>query len=152
VRKGPVSSRVALLLRSAEGQPSFASISQYMRHAAVRGFGYYNSAEDPLDRGFVLGKAWKSPGFRIFVEVLACPQDILAQAGLHSQDFITKDFLLAPEILLSPGILAYPQDGRARVSRYGKSCLRPLPRATGSAQKLEGLGEPAEGVPSKTRG
>src|SRR5271156_2666999 len=28
VRNGPVSSRVALLLRSAEGKPSFASISQ----------------------------------------------------------------------------------------------------------------------------
>jgi hypothetical protein len=31
VRKGPVSSRVALLLRSAEGKPFFASISQYSR-------------------------------------------------------------------------------------------------------------------------
>jgi hypothetical protein len=31
VRKGPVSSRVALLLRSAEGKPFFASISQYIR-------------------------------------------------------------------------------------------------------------------------
>jgi hypothetical protein len=37
VRKGPVSSRVALLLRSAEGKPSFASISQYRSAAAVRG-------------------------------------------------------------------------------------------------------------------
>ena len=31
MRKGPVSSRVALLLRSAEGKPFFASISQYSR-------------------------------------------------------------------------------------------------------------------------
>ena len=31
MRKGPVSSRVALLLRSAEGKPFFASISQYIR-------------------------------------------------------------------------------------------------------------------------
>ena len=36
VRKGPVSSRVALLLRSAEGKPFFASISQSRRRLARR--------------------------------------------------------------------------------------------------------------------
>ena len=32
VRKGPVSSRVALLLRSAEGKPYFASISSILKY------------------------------------------------------------------------------------------------------------------------
>lgn len=36
VRKGPVSSRVALLLRSAEGKPYFASISSITRHLVPR--------------------------------------------------------------------------------------------------------------------
>jgi hypothetical protein len=35
VRKGPVSSRVALLLRSAEGKPYFASIFSLKKHFSV---------------------------------------------------------------------------------------------------------------------
>ena len=43
VRNGPVSSRVALLLRSAEGKPSFASISPMIslsNSGSCRGFGF----------------------------------------------------------------------------------------------------------------
>lgn len=38
MRNGPVSSRVALLLRSAEGKPSFASISPVKGSVMLRGF------------------------------------------------------------------------------------------------------------------
>ena len=62
-RKGPVSSRVALLLRSAEGQPFFASISHIFTYGLIRGFhfrlcyiireilnsGLYNPLRAPAD-------------------------------------------------------------------------------------------------------
>jgi hypothetical protein len=48
VRNGPVSSRVALLLRSAEGKPSFASISQCLQ-AIASGAGEFFSDVGALD-------------------------------------------------------------------------------------------------------
>jgi hypothetical protein len=52
VRKGPVSSRVALLLRSAEGKPSFASISSV--YPAPRAPSYRGLAGHESPPGFSL--------------------------------------------------------------------------------------------------
>lgn len=54
VRNGPVSSRVALLLRSAEGKPSFASISPMIslsNSGSCRGFGFWVGAFDVSSPG-----------------------------------------------------------------------------------------------------
>lgn len=64
MRNGPVSSRVALLLRSAEGKPSFASISPTTDSRSARAWWGFSPFEDGSSRQWP-ADASKSRVFRV---------------------------------------------------------------------------------------
>ena len=64
VRKGPVSSRVALLLRSAEGKPYFASISSILKYSKYRFIEGENNCQVGLWLDFILFM-----GFSLFLRL-----------------------------------------------------------------------------------
>ena len=67
VRNGPVSSRVALLLRSAEGKPSFASISpvQVPRDGDALGVGLWRERERERERAGAARACLRARGCRV---------------------------------------------------------------------------------------